>query len=212
MDESDNIEIDRRVKALSDHLLKANLVMVTAESCTGGGIAQAITALAGSSRWFDSGFVTYSNEAKQSMLDVPAVFFEPDGPGAVSEETVRAMVTGALRKSGADLAVAVSGVAGPGGGSVSNPLVPSGLPGSWALTPGPVISYSAVTGKPFVKRPYWKRCRACWPTSLPNSKGIPVSANILVVYTVKYCFNLYCLFIQCYTGSRRLHCSSDPRP
>jgi nicotinamide-nucleotide amidase len=122
MDESDNIEIDRRVKALSDHLLKANLIMATAESCTGGGIAQAMTALAGSSGWFDSGFVTYSNEAKQSMLDVPAVFFEPDGPGAVSEETVRAMVTGALRKSGADLAVAVSGVAGPGGGTASKPV------------------------------------------------------------------------------------------
>jgi len=122
MDEAGNIEINRRVKALSDHLLKANLVMVTAESCTGGGIAQAITALAGSSRWFDSGFVTYSNEAKQTMLDVPAVFFEPDGPGAVSEEAVRAMVMGALRKSGADLAVAVSGVAGPGGGSVSKPV------------------------------------------------------------------------------------------
>ena len=122
MDEPDNIEIDRRVKVLSDHLLKANLIMATAESCTGGGIAQAITALAGSSRWFDSGFVTYSNEAKQSILDVPAVFFEPDGPGAVSEETVRAMVTGALRKSGADLAVAVSGVAGPGGGRASKPV------------------------------------------------------------------------------------------
>ena len=75
MDESDNIEIDRRVKALSDHLLKANLIMATAESCTGGGIAQAITTLAGSSRWFDCGFETYSNEAKQSMPDVPAVFF-----------------------------------------------------------------------------------------------------------------------------------------
>ena len=74
MNGSDNIEIKRRVKALADHLLKANLAMVTAESCTGGGIAQAITALAGSSRWFDSGFVTYSNAAKQSMLDVPAVF------------------------------------------------------------------------------------------------------------------------------------------
>ena len=122
MDESDNIEIDRRVKALSDHLLKANLIMATAESCTGGGIAQAITALAGSSGWFDSGFVTYSNEAKQSMLDVPAVLFEPDAPGAVSEETVRAMVKGALRKSRADLAVAVSGVAGPEGGSVSKPV------------------------------------------------------------------------------------------
>ena len=122
MEESDNIEIDRRVKALSHHLLKANLIMATAESCTGGGIAQAITAQAGSSGWFDSGFVTYSNQAKQSMLDVPAVFFEPDGPGAVSEETVRAMVTGALRKSGADLAVAVSGVAGPGGGSASKPV------------------------------------------------------------------------------------------
>ena len=122
MDGSDNIEIIRRVRTLADHLLEANLVLVTAESCTGGGIAQAITALAGSSRWFDSGFVTYSNEAKQSMLDVPAVFFEQDAPGAVSEETVRAMVKGALCKSRADLAVAVSGVAGPEGGSASKPV------------------------------------------------------------------------------------------
>ena len=122
MDGSDNIEIIRRVRTLADHLLEANLVLVTAESCTGGGIAQAITALAGSSRWFDSGFVTYSNEAKQSMLDVPAVFFEQDAPGAVSEETVRAMVKGALCKSRADLAVAVSGVAGPEGGSAHKPV------------------------------------------------------------------------------------------
>ena len=122
MNGSVNIEIKRRVKALADHLLKANLAMVTAESCTGGGIAKAITALAGSSRWFDSGFVTYSNAAKQSMLDVPAVFFEQDAPGAVSEETVRAMVRGALCKSRADLAVAVSGVAGPEGGSASKPV------------------------------------------------------------------------------------------
>ena len=122
MDESDNIEIDRRVKALSDHLLKANLIMATAESCTGGGIAQAITALAGSSGWFDSGFVTYSNEAKQSMLDVPAVFFEPGGPGAVSEETVREMAAGARRRTGADVAVATSGVAGPGGGTEERPV------------------------------------------------------------------------------------------
>ena len=122
MNEFYNIEIKRRVEALADHLLRANLVLVTAESCTGGGIAQAITALAGSSRWFDSGFVTYSNEAKQAMLDVPAMFFGQDAPGAVSEETVRAMVKGALSKSRADLAVAVSGVAGPEGGSVSKPV------------------------------------------------------------------------------------------
>ena len=122
MDRFDGIEIKRKVKALAGHLLSANFVMATAESCTGGGIAQAITSLAGSSRWFDSGFVTYSDEAKQSMLGVPAFLFEPNAPGAVSEETVCAMATGAISRSGVDLAVAVSGVAGPEGGSVIKPV------------------------------------------------------------------------------------------
>ena len=87
-----NERIDELVQRLADQLLSNHIMLATAESCTGGGIAQALTALAGSSRWFDSGFVTYSNAAKQKMLDVPSNLFEPGAPGAVSEETVRELI------------------------------------------------------------------------------------------------------------------------
>ncbi|CAE7161823.1 pncC [Symbiodinium microadriaticum] len=96
--------------------------MATAESCTGGWIAQSLTALAGSSAWFDTGFVTYSNAAKQRLLDVPPVYFVTGGPGAVSEETVLAMTGGAIAHSEASAAVAVSGIAGPDGGSKDKPV------------------------------------------------------------------------------------------
>ncbi len=97
-------------------------MLATAESCTGGWIAQELTALAGSSAWFEAGFVTYSNAAKRQMLGVAAELLTPGGPGAVSEETVRAMTHGALANSQAAVAVAVSGVAGPGGGSPDKPV------------------------------------------------------------------------------------------
>ena len=96
--------------------------MAAAESCTGGWIAQSLTALAGSSNWFDTGFVTYSNDAKQKLLDVPKSYFEIDGAGAVSEETVLAMTQGAINNSRANVAVAVSGIAGPDGGSEDRPV------------------------------------------------------------------------------------------
>ncbi|WP_312254928.1 CinA family protein, partial [Stutzerimonas nitrititolerans] len=86
--------------------------VTTAESCTGGGIAEAITRIAGSSAWFEAGFVTYSNEQKTRQLGVPVPLFEQ--VGAVSREVVEAMARGAQRGSGARFAVAVSGVAGPG--------------------------------------------------------------------------------------------------
>jgi len=106
--------------ALAEILVSRNLRVVTAESCTGGGIANAFTDLPGSSGWFECGFVTYSNEAKIRYLNVaPAVI---DQFGAVSEETVRAMVAGAVNNSLGDLAVAVSGIAGPGGGSDAKPV------------------------------------------------------------------------------------------
>ncbi len=89
----------------------------TAESCTGGGIAAALTDLAGSSAWFDAGFITYSNAAKQRMLGVSPEHFRESGPGAVSEAVVLEMSLGAVARSGADVSMAVSGVAGPGGGS-----------------------------------------------------------------------------------------------
>ncbi|HEU4617533.1 MAG TPA: CinA family protein [Gammaproteobacteria bacterium] len=94
--------------------------VATAESCTGGWIAKAITDVAGSSGWFGAGWVTYSNGAKTSLLGVPAELIEAHG--AVSEAVVRAMADGARRKSQADVAVAVSGVAGPGGGTAAKPV------------------------------------------------------------------------------------------
>lgn len=96
-------------------------VMVTcAESCTGGGVASAITAVAGSSDYFETGYVTYSNAAKTRLLGVPETLLEAFG--AVSREVVEAMVAGACRESGAALGVAISGVAGPGGGSAEKPV------------------------------------------------------------------------------------------
>jgi nicotinamide-nucleotide amidase len=103
-------------RALTDAALR----LVTAESCTGGWIAKLLTDMAGSSGWFDRGFVTYSNEAKTELLGVPAELIREHG--AVSGPTVRAMAEGALRHSRADLALAVSGVAGPGGGSPAKPV------------------------------------------------------------------------------------------
>lgn len=94
--------------------------MATAESCTGGLIAKTCTDLAGSSDWFERGFVTYSNEAKNEMLAVPVSIIEDYG--AVSEAVASAMVSGALAHSAADCAVAVTGVAGPGGGSAEKPV------------------------------------------------------------------------------------------
>ncbi|BBL74771.1 CinA family protein [Methylomagnum ishizawai] len=98
----------------------AGWMLATAESCTGGGVAECVTAVAGSSAWFDRGFVTYSNEAKMDMLGVdPETLREH---GAVSEATVREMAEGAVRLSWANIAVAVSGIAGPGGGGPDKPV------------------------------------------------------------------------------------------
>jgi len=94
--------------------------VATAESCTGGLIAGAITQVAGSSAWFDRGFVTYSNEAKIEMLGVRSETLAAHG--AVSEATAREMAAGALTRSSADIAVAVTGVAGPAGGSLEKPV------------------------------------------------------------------------------------------
>ena len=95
-------------------------VLVTAESCTGGWVAQAVTSVAGSSAWFDRGFVTYSNAAKQEMLGVRPQTLRAHG--AVSEETAREMARGALERSAGTLAVAITGIAGPGGGSAGKPV------------------------------------------------------------------------------------------
>lgn len=95
-------------------------MLATAESCTGGGVAQAITAIAGSSAWFERGFITYSNLSKQQMLGVQESTLVSHG--AVSEAVVREMAEGALRYSKADVSVAVSGIAGPGGGTPGKPV------------------------------------------------------------------------------------------
>ncbi len=113
-------DLETSLTALAEILLSRGLRVVTAESCTGGGIASAMTDLPGSSGWFECGFVTYSNEAKMRHLGVPPGVLEQYG--AVSEETVRAMVAGAVTHSDGDLAVAVSGIAGPGGGSAEKPV------------------------------------------------------------------------------------------
>jgi len=105
---------------LGQLLSSANLTITTAESCTGGLIAAAITDVAGSSEWFEQGAVTYSNEAKHSLLGVGQDIF--DTHGAVSQYCVDAMARGALQKSGADIAIAASGIAGPGGATEGKPV------------------------------------------------------------------------------------------
>lgn len=101
--------------------LKAHgMMLATAESCTGGGIAQAVTRISGSSAWFDRGFVTYSNAAKEEMLGVSPETIARHG--AVSEATVREMAAGALQYSRAQVSVSVSGIAGPTGGTAEKPV------------------------------------------------------------------------------------------
>lgn len=114
------VEINHLAAELGQRLLGRNWQLALAESCTGGGIAQAITAIPGSSRWFDRGFVTYSNAAKVDMLGVSPATLE--SVGAVSQETALQMVAGALLHSRAELALAVTGIAGPDGGSMDKPL------------------------------------------------------------------------------------------
>lgn len=112
--------IDDLAARLGAVLVARDWKAATAESCTGGGIAEAITRIPGSSAWFDQGFVTYSNAAKHTQLGVPEETL--DQHGAVSAATVEAMATGAITHSRADVAVAVSGVAGPHGGTPTRPV------------------------------------------------------------------------------------------
>ena len=108
------------VEALAAALRARGARMATAESCTGGLIAAACTSLAGSSDWFERGFVTYSNQAKTELLGVPPALLQAHG--AVSEEVVRAMATGALAHAPVQAAVAVTGIAGPGGAVPGKPV------------------------------------------------------------------------------------------
>lgn len=111
-------------------------MLALAESCTGGGAAQAVTEVAGSSGWFDRGFVTYSNEAKMEMLGVSAGGLKQYG--AVSEQVAREMAAGALRHSQAQMAASITGIAGPGGGSVEKPV--GMVCFAWATTDGVLVS------------------------------------------------------------------------
>jgi nicotinamide-nucleotide amidase len=112
--------IARDVQALAQALKQRGWMLATAESCTGGMIAAACTDLAGSSEWFERGLVTYSNEAKTELLSVDAALIARHG--AVSEPVARAMAEGAIARSRADIAVAVTGIAGPGGGTPVKPV------------------------------------------------------------------------------------------
>lgn len=107
-------------KRAGERLQQRSLKVVTAESCTGGWVAACLTAIAGSSAWFERGFVTYSNDAKRETLGVSSEVL--DANGAVSEAVACEMARGALRKSRADVAVSVTGIAGPGGGSPDKPV------------------------------------------------------------------------------------------
>ena len=113
-------EILEASRVLGKFLSDRNLTATTAESCTGGGIACAITAVSGSSGWFNQAYVTYSNGAKQKLVGVSAETLERHG--AVSRETVREMAAGARKAAGADVAVSVSGIAGPTGGTAEKPV------------------------------------------------------------------------------------------
>ena len=109
-----------QVKDTLDMARESGLMIATAESCTGGLVAAALTSVAGSSMVFERGFVTYSNRAKMELLGVPGGLIEEHG--AVSEQVARAMAEGALKHSRADLAVSITGIAGPGGGSPDKPV------------------------------------------------------------------------------------------
>ena len=132
-----NTELDRQSLPglMADFLVSNAWMLATAESCTGGMIAAACTDLAGSSAWFERGFVTYSNAAKTESLGVDAALITQHG--AVSEPVARAMAAGALVHSRAQVAVAVTGVAGPGGGSSDKPVGTVWFGFAW---PGGVVS------------------------------------------------------------------------
>ncbi len=119
---------------LGEQLLQRNWRIATAESCTGGGVAAAITAIPGSSAWFEYGIVSYANAAKEKLLGVSSETLAREG--AVSEAVVIEMARGVLALSGADIAVAISGVAGPGGGSPEKPVGTVWF--AWAMATGEI--------------------------------------------------------------------------
>ena len=113
-------QLEVLAQRVGDCLKRQKLALAVAESCTGGWVAEAVTAIAGSSEWFDRGWVTYSNAAKEELLGVPNTVLASSG--AVSEETARAMAAGAVARSRAQVALAVTGIAGPSGGTPQKPV------------------------------------------------------------------------------------------
>ena len=125
--------VTRLAQALGEACLRRKLWVATAESCTGGAVAEAITRIPGSSSWFDRAFVTYTDPAKEQMLGVSRETLR--GNGAVSADVAAEMASGALAASAADVVVAVTGIAGPGGGTMTKPV---GLVWfAWAYRGGP---------------------------------------------------------------------------
>jgi nicotinamide-nucleotide amidase len=123
----------RLAEELGAQLQRRRALLVCAESCTGGGVAYAVTQIAGSSGWFERGFVVYADRAKQDLLGVPLLLLREHG--AVSEPVAQAMAMGALERSSAHAALAVTGIAGPDGGSAAKPV--GTVCFAWALRAGP---------------------------------------------------------------------------
>lgn len=113
-------EIKNLVQKVADFLIAQNSMMVTVESCTGGGLAHVLTSLAGSSKWFERGLVTYSNQSKSEMLEIPEALISRHG--AVSDEIAKLMSICALRKSEGDYVISITGIAGPDGGTPEKPV------------------------------------------------------------------------------------------
>lgn len=113
-------QLDTLSRLVGEHLAARGWRLATAESCTGGWVAEVVTATAGSSGWFDCGFITYSNDAKCALLGVSPMTLARYG--AVSEQTTAAMAKGCVERSEADVALSISGIAGPGGGSQDKPV------------------------------------------------------------------------------------------
>jgi len=133
-------ELRAQAERVAEALLARGWQLATAESCTGGWVAKVCTDIAGSSRWFDCGFVTYTNESKQELLGVTAETLHHHG--AVSEQTVREMALGALERSRAQVSLAISGIAGPGGATPFKPVGTVYL--AWAVREGAVTTEHAL--------------------------------------------------------------------
>ena len=134
------MELETLARKVAETLKRKGLMLTTAESCTGGWTAQAITSVAGSSEWFDRGFVTYTNVSKHEMLGVETATLSRHG--AVSEQTARAMAQGALMHSHAQLALAITGIAGPSGGTPEKPV--GTVCFAWAMQGCKTLSQRAV--------------------------------------------------------------------